>query len=136
MSYALIVEELENRLRTVAGVMQVIAHEPASIDAPTIISVLQSFERSSKGQITTMIYLTVHTLALRWTENEQAERELRSFVNSVCAAIDTDPQLGSTCAYAAIVSGSTGFATISGVEYRILDFISEVTEKRSFQSGI
>ena len=137
MSYDAIVQGLEERLRAVEGINQVLDHEPTSIESVSIVSVLDSFNREqSRGQVTTMVYRTIHTLVLRWQDNAQAERELRPFINRVCAAIDADPSLGGRCATAKIVSGSAGFADISGVRYRIVDFISEVTEKKPFQSGI
>ncbi len=136
MSYTAIIQGLEDRLRTVDGVLHVLSYEPTAIEPPTIVSILDSFEREHRGQVVTMTYRTIHTLAIRWTDNAQAEQELRPFLNSICAAVDDDPQLGGTCSYATIVSGKAGFATIGGVTYRIVDFTSVVVEKKAAASRI
>lgn len=136
MSYAAIIQGLEERLRNVAGIHLVLDYEPTSIEAFTVVSVFDRFERDSRGQKTAMTYYTMHTLAVRWQDNEQAERQLRAFINSVPAAIDADPTLSNRCNIAQITGGRADFAVVGGITYRVIDFESKVLEKAEWQSGI
>lgn len=146
MSYAAIVEGLNERFQTVEGLEDapILDYEPTSVhEFPLVYTLLDSFTRNVEtGQVVRMGYRILHRLVLRWQDNETAEQELIPFVNSVCAAIDADNQLdgrlsgqsginpvGYIGGYAKIADGMGVFVRIGGTDYRAIDFYSEVFEK-------
>lgn len=138
MSYTTVKAGLIERLNTVSGLNVKLAYEPESIqDAPAIYTILDSFERTQEGQITVMRYRTLHRLWIKWQDNEAAEIELDSFVNSIPSAIDQDPHLGArlTRGVAVMADGVAEWRVISGVLYRTIDFFTETVEKGAYQGG-
>lgn len=143
-----VIDGLHGVLVTVPGLAQldpdgaicnVLKYEPKSIQSrPTLYSLLDSIQRETRGQVTTMRYRILHRLVFQWQENEESEKELLKFVNSVPAAIDRDSNLGGLVdlGMAKISDGSTGFVIISQTKYRCLDFFSDVLTKAAAKSGI
>ena len=132
MSYQAILTGLQTQLKTVVGIRAVLDYVPTSVQtAPLIYSVLDSAEIVRSGQVRAVRYRILHRLCVRWQDNERAEQEIIPFVNSIPDAVADDPQLGGrlTRGYAWIVEIEAAWVTISGVEYRAVDFYSEVIEK-------
>jgi hypothetical protein len=132
MSYEAIREAIDTVLLTIPG-LTVIDYEPQSVESPTMYSLLSSVRRdySEAGHIVRITYRTRHRLLVLWRDNEAAENSITPFVDSIPAALDADPKIGAKAQDGAIVEiyGDTpGWITLGGVEYRCIDFISEITE--------
>lgn len=149
VSYSDVIEGLHERFLTIDGfpaynedgvLINLLAYEPAVVQhTPMIYSLLVGFERVKSGQLTEMRYRILHRLLIQWQDNEEAELELMPLVQRVPASVDLDPTLGGrvTLGSGAFVGrGESGFTTISTTKYRCLDFISTVSTKAPFQSGI
>lgn len=138
MSALSVYQGLEERFRTVDGLRAVMLGEPTGdMDLPGMYTAYESFERPLRNSpparnLTGMEHVFVHRLILRWQDFQQAEMQLLLFIDAVPDAIDRDPHLGGrlTRGVAAISRGVTGFVTIGGTKYRVIDFTSTVIEKR------
>lgn len=138
MSALTVYAGLETVLLGIDGINAVILGEPTSVQEPPAIYVAyQSFDRPLRNSPPARnLSGMAHTFALRlvitWVDNAEAERELLSLIDAIPDAIDADPRLDGalTGGVARIESGLTGFATIAGTLYRIVDFTCEVLEKR------
>jgi hypothetical protein len=131
-TYAQIIEGLHERFATVAGIAQILAYEPPSIDAfPTLYSLLDGVQYSNAGQVDPTRYSILHRLVFQWVEQKQAELELMPFVASIPAAVHADKYLGGRLNKGnAIIERCQGtFVTIGGVLFRCLDFYSNVLSK-------
>lgn len=138
-TYDEVVDGMHERLLTVPGINACLDYEPGQIDQPPIIySLLDGFERSTTGKLTTMRYRILHRLVIAWQDNEQAERQLRSFVNAIPAAVDADAQLGGRIGsgLARIADAQAVWAKIGNPIWRCLDCYSEVVVKAPYKSGI
>lgn len=135
MSYSEILEGLEERFATVAGIKAILRYEPRSFQTfPLLYSLLDSVSIETDGGVRVYHYRILHRLVLPWQDNEKCELDLIAFVNSIPAAVDADPQLGGRL--------TNGWAEISDIDadwiqtgagpgaitYRALDFYSDVTE--------
>lgn len=132
MSYADVLDGLHARFATVSGIKKILDYVPLNApEPPFLYSVLDSAEIVRSGQVTAYKYRVLHRLCVRWQDNERAEQEIIPFVNSIPDAVADDPQLGGvlTRGYAAITEIEAAWVTIAGVEYRAVDFYSEVIEK-------
>jgi hypothetical protein len=130
--YQDVLDGLHAAFAAVPGIVNVLDYVPAAIhDTPTLYTMLDSVEVSKTGQIKTRRYRILHRLILLWQDNEQAELAVAPFVDSIPAALDADPQLGGKIAsgWAEIASIDAVWVTIQNVEYRALDFYSEVLVK-------
>ena len=138
-SYEAILEGIVDRLNTIGSIAVLLDYEPTAIqDTPLVYMLLDRTEREKSGQLTAMRYRVLCRLCVPWMDNEEAERELIPFVNSIPAAIDADPTLGGRVTRGrAYVSEQVGvFVSIGGTLYRALDTFVEVLYKGPFQSGI
>lgn len=142
MSYSAAIAGLKSAIETVDGLQLVLDYEPTSIQRlPAVYLLLDSFRRSTAGQVTAMHYRVLTRLCVRWQDNEKAEQELIPFVNSIPAAIDADPTLGGavTRGFSQVDPDAPalgGFVRIGGVMYRSLDIFVDITDKGAYQSGI
>jgi len=119
--------------------VNLLKYEPGSIqNSPTLYTLLDSFTRETKGQVTMMRYRLLHRLVVQWQDNAEAEATLWPFVHSVPAAFDADPLLGGliTMGLARVGDGQSGFVVISNTKYRCLDFFSDIPTKAPYRSGI
>lgn len=116
----------------------VLAYEPTSIQAPALYMLLDRFERVQTGQVTAMRYFVLCRLCIKWQDNEKAELELMTYVNSIAAAVDVDPTLdGRIHSGLAKVDGAeTAFVSIGNTIYRALDVLVNVLYKAPVKSGI
>lgn len=134
----IIYQGIEEQLRSVNGLKSLILGEPSEdFETPGIYSAFLRFDRRGLGQITGMTYYWAHRLVIRWIDNPQAEMQLITLINRICAAIDDDPTLGArvTRGVSRMDSGDAGFATINKTKYRICDFTSITVDKTNFRSG-
>lgn len=140
MSYEDVRDGIHERFTTVTGLQSsvLLGYEPKSVSVtPLIYSLLIDYERSEEGQVVTEGYRILHRLLFNWTEPEQAEEALVSYVNAIPLAVERDPQLDGRLSrgIAQIVSAKAGFTRIDGTVYRILDFTSESVERRPAERG-
>lgn len=143
-----VIDGLHERFLTVDGfakyndagaLVNMVRYEPRAIAVfPFLYTLLDKFERSQAGQITTMRYRILHRVVLQWQDNDQSEQQMLAWVHPFCAAIDADPTLGGRVALgmATMAEASTGFASISGTKYRVIDFFSSTLTKAAVRSGI
>jgi hypothetical protein len=141
MSYTTVVAGLVERLVTVSGLNanRVLDYEPTSIqDTPTVYMILDDATRTQNGQVTAFTYRVRARLCIKWQDNEFAEEEMATYVNSIPASIDADPQLGHriTGGMAQVVELLGEYISIGGTLYRVMNFFIEVKEKAGWQSGI
>lgn len=139
MSYAAVIEGLKVRFATIPSIKLILDYEPTSIhDAPLLYMLFDNAPRTQTGQVTVMPYRVLCRLAIRWVDNELAERELIPFVNSLPAAIDADATLGGKIAsgMARVTNVQGVFVTIGGVLYRALDVTVEATDKGPWKGGL
>lgn len=132
MSYATVLAGLHARFATVSGIAAMLTYEPATVQvSPLLYSVLDSVEITRAGQVRAYRYRILHRLLVPWQNNPQAELLLIPYVNSIPAAVDADPHLGTalTNGIAEIVSIDALYVTFAGVTHRALDFYSSVLEK-------
>lgn len=132
MAYSDVLNGLHGRFATVSGLKNILAFEPASINAtPMMYSLFVSVNNGDKGQVKSRTYRTMHRLVVARQDYAQAETLVLPYVDSIIDAVRTDPRLGSeiSSGLASIVEARGGYATINGVVYRIVDFFSEVTAK-------
>lgn len=132
MSYADVVEGLHERLATVSALKVVLDYVPTSVqDCPIVWSALDSMKVTRSGQVRAVTYRTLHRVAVRWQDNEQAELEVIPLVDAIPAAVEADPHLGGrlVSGFAEIDECQLQWGTIGGIEYRLLDFYSTVVEK-------
>jgi hypothetical protein len=138
-TYTDVVDGMHERLLTVPGIVACLDYEPLAVDQPPIVySLLDAFERSQAGQVTTMRYRILHRLVIAWQDNEQAERQLATFVNAIPAAVDTDAQLGGRIpsGLARIADAQAAWVKLGDTTYRCLDCYSQVVVKAPYKSGI
>lgn len=130
MSYATVLAALHERLAEVPGIGALIVGEPLTAQvSPLMYSMLRSFTRESQGTIVKIIYRTRHRLCVRYENPPEAEEVLIGFVNTIPAAICAPHKWGRIPGGdMTITVGEAGFVTIGGIEYRSLDFTSEVIE--------
>lgn len=139
MSYDAVLAGLHARYATVDGIKAILDYEPRAISNPPVLySLLDTVTREQTAQLTIMRYRILSRLCVRWQDNEQAERELRPFVNSLPAAVDADPQFAGALArgMARVTDIQAVFVPINGVLYRCLDVYCEAVEKATVRSGI
>jgi hypothetical protein len=144
MSYETIVAGYAEVFAAVDGLSaaQVLDYEPSSINPgpgePVMYFLLESFQRSAKGQVRRMDYTTTGRLCFLWQDNEAAEVELRPFVNALPAALDADPFLGGRLAgdgagylggYAECSGAVVVYVEIDGVKYKAIDYTLPAFEK-------
>lgn len=148
VTYSQVVEGLHARFLTIAdfpkynddgALVNLFDYEPESIqETPAIYTLLDRYERSVSGQITTMRYHIMHRVCFSWQDPREAERLLSLWVHLLPASIEASPQLGGLIdqGLAYIDRAESGFTLISGTKYRILDCYSNVPTKAPVRSGI
>jgi len=129
---------LEAAFRTIAGLRGITLGEPTGdLELPAIYGAYQEFTRPLRNSpparnMTGMHHVFACRLVIRWVENANAEMQLLTLLDAIPDSIDRDPKLGaridSGMAYCA--SGVSGFATIGGVLYRVVDYSVDVIDKR------
>lgn len=139
MSALTIYQGLEVRFRTIPGLANILLGEPTGVqETPALYTVYQQFDRPLRNSppaqnLTGMTHLFAHRLVLQFVDNPQCEMQLLAFLDAIPDSVDLDPHLGGrlTKGMAFIGSGITGFATIGAVQYRIVDYLGTVLEKRT-----
>ena len=123
--------------RGVEGLRGLMLGEPTGdMDLPCLYIAYASFERPLRNSpparnLTGMRHIFAARLVIQWVDNSQAEMQLITLLDQIPAALDLDPHLSglmhSGAAYCD--TGVTGFASIGGVLYRIVDYQITVLEK-------
>jgi hypothetical protein len=132
VSYATVLGGLHTVFESVGGIAAVLDYEPTTVQvSPLMYSLLDSVEVTRAGQVMAYRYHIMHRLMVPLQNNPQAEQILIPYVNSIPAAIDADPHLGTvlTNGIATIESIDAVFVTFAGVVFRALNFYSNVLEK-------
>lgn len=131
-TYSDIVTGLHGRFATIGTLKNILAFEPASVNAtPMLYSLFVSMANNDRGQVKARTYRTMHRLVVARQDYAQAELLLNPYLESIPDAVKADPRLGGTLTsgLASIVEARGGYASINGVVYRIVDFFSEVVDK-------
>ena len=139
MSALTIWQGVEERLRTVDGLQNVLLGEPQSVhELPAVYGAYEGFDRPmrntapSAAGVTAMNHRFTLRLVIQWADNAQAEMQLISLLDAIPNAIDADPKLSgrlySGMAY--INAGIAGFAKIGDAVYRVVDYELHALEKR------
>lgn len=115
-------------------------YEPQTIETPAAYVLADGGDAADRGQLLSDTHRFKIRLVLRWTENEQAELQLDSYLDSLPAALRHWLTDGGDTARATLgqIGGSTasytGYTTtywnVSGVLFRIADFALTVLDKR------
>jgi hypothetical protein len=134
--YEQIVNAIHSTLEAAHPDLTCLPYSPTSIDPPTLYTLLDRVTYSYAAQRKVTTYRILHRLCLLWQDNEMAELELMPYVDSIPAAIVANKTLGGlvNSGGASMPEAISGFLTetISGVEYRVLNFISEVVYKEPY----
>lgn len=134
MSYQAVVAGVVTVLEGVSGLDLVLDYEPKSIQQfPLCYLLFDSASGFSSGVMRGMRYRLLIRLCLLWQDNEQAERELEPYINSIPAALAADRQLSGALTSGLVDMDSLtidgGFARIAGIVVRTADFYIEVVDK-------
>lgn len=137
MSAVTVWQGLEERLRTVDGLQNVMLGEPQSVhDFPAVYGAYESFTHPLKStpparNLVGFDHLFMLRLVIRWVDNPQAEMQLLTLLTAIPLAIDADPKLGGRLlgGMANISDGAAGFADVGGVKHRVVDYTCHVLEK-------
>ncbi len=131
MSYEDILKGLHECFEGLHTIPVILDYEPTSLQhLPALYSLFDSFadDEDDGGSLDKRTYRTLHRLCFRWQDNEQAEKELIPFLNTLPDSVKANPRLGGRCLWAAVPECQGVFVTIGGTVYRALDFYSQVTE--------
>ena len=137
--YADVIAGLQDALERVEGIAQVLPYEPTTIQrTPTVYLKLDEFTRENVGQVTAMRYRILARLILLWQDSRISSEQVVGYLNSICAAVDADPQLAGAIprGVARVADGREGLRSIGGTVYKVLDVFIDVVEKDAYQSGI
>jgi len=132
MSYQNVLDGLQAALETLSGPVAVLQYEPPAFDDLPLIYLL--FDRSTDatvGQVRGTRYYVTIRLVVRWQDNEEAEKEIIPYIDSIPAAVHADRSLGGLLASGlAHISGAEGgFVDVGAVRYRVVDFVADVLDK-------
>jgi len=115
-------------------------YEPQTIEAPMAYVLAAGGEVADKGQMLLDRHNFTVRAVVRWTENEQAELQLDTLIDSLPAALRSHLTGGSTLARqtltslgamnAAYTGYTPSFWNVSGVTFRICDFAVTLLDKR------
>jgi hypothetical protein len=138
MSALTVAQGLQSVLREIAGLRSVILGEPTgSMELPALYLVYQEFDRPLRNSpparnLTGMSHTFAARLCIQWVNNSNAEMQLLTLLDAIPDAIDRDPTLGGRVSkgVAWIDAGVSGFATIGGVVYRVVEYRVHALEKR------
>jgi hypothetical protein len=125
------------RLNTAAENIALLKYEPPTIQhTPLIYTLVGSTTFGPQNPTNPTTYRPLSRLVLSWQDPKTAEAALRLYMPQIAATINTTPtgqRLGDLAGYnrgsAYIVSATPGWMIISGVTYRICDFITEIIVK-------
>lgn len=128
---------LEAAFRTIDGLRGITLGEPSGdLDLPAIYGAYQQFTRPLRNSPparnqTGMGHIFACRLVIRWVENAAAEMQLITLLDAIPDAIDADPHLSGRVndGMAWCPAGVSGFATIGGVLYRVVDYEVRVMHK-------
>lgn len=137
MSAVTVWQGLEERLRTVDGLQNVLLGEPQSVhDFPAVYGAYEQFTHPLKNapparNLVGFEHTFLLRLVIRWVDNPQAEMQLLTLLTAIPLAIDADPKLGGRLlgGMANISDGAAGFADVGGVKHRVVDYTCHVLEK-------
>lgn len=137
MSALTIWQGLEERLRTVEGLQNVLLGEPSTVhEFPAVYAAYESFEHPLRNAPPARNLVGFdHTfglrLVIRWVDNPQAEMQLLTLLDAIPLAVDADPKLGGRVrgGMAYVSDGAAGFAEVGGVKHRVVDYTCRVLEK-------
>jgi hypothetical protein len=125
--YETVSDGLHEVLADIESLAMVIEYEPLSAQSlPLLYSIFENYSRSVAGTVATTIYTTLHRLVLSRQDPQQSEATLRSLVDAIPRAVEENPTLGRRVSDAQVRRGEGGYVTIGGVEFRSVDFHSEV----------
>lgn len=132
MSYQSILEGLNERFATVAGIKTVLPYSPKSVqETPLLFSLPDVCETHRSGQVKANEYKTNHYLVFTWQDPERATQEMLPFLDSVPAAVEADPHLGGRLpnGYAEIDEWEITWLDIANVTYLAIRFQSTAIER-------
>jgi hypothetical protein len=121
------------RVTSPAAIAAFCKYEPPSVhEFPLMYTVLDRWEFTDEWQRQEYTWHYVSTLCLRWQESEEADKEVRAYINSVCATVIADKQLTGELAsqggWAQIQSGRVGWGEISKTKIRFIEFEATIHE--------
>lgn len=133
VTYDDVLAGLHARFATVEGLdaEHILDYAPDAIEPITLFSMFESWSGEEKTQVAHDTYRTRHYLCFQWQDNEQAEVELRPYIQLIPASVRADPHLNHLIdsGWAKITEVVADFITIGGILYRTLEFVSEVLVK-------
>jgi len=132
MSYQTVLDGLQEALKTLPGLVVVLQYEPPAFDDTPFMYLL--FDRSvdaTVGQVLGTRYTVTMRLVTLWQDNEEAEKDIIPYIDSVPAAIHADRTLGGrlTSGLARVTGSEGGFVDVGAVRYRVVDFVADVLDK-------
>jgi len=138
MSALTVYQGLESVFRGIVGLRSVILGEPTgNMELPGLYTAYQEFTRPLRNNpparnLTAMDHTFACRLVIQWVDNANAEMQLLTLLDAIPDAIDANPNLSGKLPHGTcyINAGITGFATIGGVLYRIVDYTVHALEKR------
>lgn len=138
MSALTVWQGIEERLRTVSDLQNVLLGEPQNLhDLPAVYGAYERFTHPLRNtpparNLSGFEHVFALRLVIRWVDNAQAEMQLLTLLDAIPLAIDADPKLGGRIigGQAFISEGITGFSTIGDARYRVVDYTCTVLEKR------
>jgi hypothetical protein len=115
-------------------------YEPQTIEPPAAYVLADGGDATDKGQLLIDAHRFKIRLVLRWTQNEQAELQLDSYLDSLPAALRsrltdgggpariTLAEIGGTTA--SYTGYTTTYWNVNGILFRVCDFAVTVLQKR------
>ena len=138
--YADIIQRFNLAFATVTPeIAKILDYQPTTLQAfPTMFSRLQGFTRSTDGGRVHMRYRIAHLLCFVFQDNEEAERQMESYINAVPYAVDVYQSTGGIVSpgMTEIVSGDVMMVNVGGVAYLAIVFYSDTVEKAGRLTGI
>lgn len=137
MAFSAIRDGLVDVVSTVTDIKGVLAYEPQSIQvAPLAWVLLDSYTRSTAGQVVPMRYRFVVRVAAPIQNSKEAEDLLMAAALQVPGAVDKDPQFSGTITSGLAQSpdGQTGWIMLGGVKCRVVDVFVSVLDKSAYGS--
>ena len=109
----------------------VLDYEPKVADAPLMYVLFAENKPDDRKQQKESIVRFFVRVCINWQENEEAERQLRPYVDSIRNAIKADPWLNGALnkGLASVTEQFADYAEIDGSTFRVLDNYIEVVAK-------
>lgn len=139
MSYTTMRDGLVAVVTTVTAIKQVLKYEPTTISVhPLAWVLLDSYRRTTAGQVTAMRWRFVARVATPITNSAEAEAELVQAALLVADAIDANPQFSGALSRGLATSpdGQTGWIFVGNIKCRVVDVYCEALEKTVYAGAI